>query len=104
MSLVTLRIVCRCRGTVDDTPPLLRVVVEYVVEFLRAELPVEKIVVLADYFVSSVCLFGYGRKRHVGAGLVLDFVAAGHVGQWFAFLCKCARLCHGKRLPGSGVG
>lgn len=77
MSLVSLRIVCRGCGAVDDPPPLLRVIIEYVVEFFGAELPVEKTVVLADYLVSSVCLFGYGRKRHVGARLVLRFAAAG---------------------------
>ena len=77
MMLVTLRIVSRGCGAVDDPPPLLCMRVEYVVEFLGAELPVEKIVVLADYFVSSVCLFGYGRKRHVGAGLALGFAASG---------------------------
>ena len=61
MSLVSLRIVCRGCGAVNDPPPLLRVVVEYVVEFLGAELSVEKTVVLAYYLVFSVCLFGDGR-------------------------------------------
>ena len=76
MSLVSLRIVCRCRGTVDDPPPLLRVVVEYVVEFLGAELSVEKVVILAYYLVFSVCSFGNGGQRHVGARLVLRFALA----------------------------